>query len=72
MEENKEVAEDATQDPVEETTQQEPVYNEDGDRKIDLTPPPKTPEENETTETPEATNDNVVEKYTRKLKHKKR
>jgi hypothetical protein len=61
MEENKEVAEDATQDPVEETTQQEPVYNEDGDRKIDLTPPPKTPQENETTETPEATDDNVVD-----------
>ena len=38
MEENKEVAEEVTQDPVEETTEQEsPIsYNEDGDIKIDM------------------------------------
>ena len=63
MEENKEVAEEATQDPVEETTEQEsPVsINEEGDYKIDLSKIPKEiiPEENETTETEAVAEDNT-------------
>jgi len=64
MEENKEVVEETTQQPVDETTEQSPVsINEDGDYKIDLTKIPEEPkpEENETTETTEVAEDNPVD-----------
>jgi len=72
MEENKEVAEEVTQDPVEETTEQNsPIsYNEDGDIKLDMSkiPAEEAVEEavEETVEEPvaeEQTVEEVVEEF---------